>query len=305
VYQYLFYSPFGESLYSQHAQTGEYNTPHRFNAKEFDGETGNYYYGARYYNPRVSVWLSVDRFAQKYRSLTPYHFGANNPILYIDINGDSLWIESGSNTLLYHGGDLFTKDGSRYTGEVKGFVKKVVNSLNEIRSTREGGNALEELESSSNHFSIVKGDNKFVPSDNLGAYSNQISIEDPEKFKTILNSGLDLSGGSGGTISWNSSGTILPTTKGGRVNASTDLAHELFHALDANRGFMDNRKWQGIKHNEWQAVYRENVLRSQLGAPLRTHYIKKVDGFGQFISGSGPMMITPNNNPILPSWYKP
>ncbi len=31
-----------------------------FNGKELDEETGLVYYGARYYNPRESVWLSVD-----------------------------------------------------------------------------------------------------------------------------------------------------------------------------------------------------------------------------------------------------
>ena len=87
MYQYLFYSPFGESLYSQHAQTGEYNTPHRFNAKELDVETGNYYYGARYYNPRVSVWLSVDPHAHRYPSLSGYSAFANNPINIIDPDG--------------------------------------------------------------------------------------------------------------------------------------------------------------------------------------------------------------------------
>lgn len=28
--------------------------------KEFDEETGLYYYGARYYDPRISLWLNTD-----------------------------------------------------------------------------------------------------------------------------------------------------------------------------------------------------------------------------------------------------
>ena len=32
----------------------------KLNAKELDEETGMYYYGARYYEPRVSLWMSVD-----------------------------------------------------------------------------------------------------------------------------------------------------------------------------------------------------------------------------------------------------
>ena len=34
--------------------------PYLFNGKELDTETGLYYYGARYYDPRVSLWLNVD-----------------------------------------------------------------------------------------------------------------------------------------------------------------------------------------------------------------------------------------------------
>lgn len=35
---------------------GEYENPYKFNAKELDVETDLYYYGARYYNPRLSIW---------------------------------------------------------------------------------------------------------------------------------------------------------------------------------------------------------------------------------------------------------
>jgi RHS repeat-associated protein len=49
--------------------------------------TGLYYYGARYYDPGVSVWLSVDPLAHKYPSLSPYVYVANNPINAIDPDG--------------------------------------------------------------------------------------------------------------------------------------------------------------------------------------------------------------------------
>ena len=58
-------------------------------SKKSSSEGRNYYH-ARYYDPRTSVFLGVDRFAEKYASLTPYHYAANNPIMFIDINGDSL-----------------------------------------------------------------------------------------------------------------------------------------------------------------------------------------------------------------------
>ena len=48
---------------------------------------GLYYYGARYNDPRVSVWLSVDPLASKYPYITPYNFVENNPVNLIDPTG--------------------------------------------------------------------------------------------------------------------------------------------------------------------------------------------------------------------------
>jgi len=85
INQHLEYLPFGETLVDEHLNS--YNSPYKFNAKELDPETGNYYYGARYYNPKWSLWLGVDEYYFKYPSLSPYIYTANNPINYVDPDG--------------------------------------------------------------------------------------------------------------------------------------------------------------------------------------------------------------------------
>ena len=83
------YLPFGETLVEEHLNS--YNSPYKFNAKELDEETGWYYYGARYYNPKWSIWLSVDPLAVQAPSWTPYRYGFNNPVNHIDPNGLYEW----------------------------------------------------------------------------------------------------------------------------------------------------------------------------------------------------------------------
>src|SRR5690606_26732046 len=60
---------------------------YKYNGKEFDEETGNYFYGARYYDPKLSIFISVDPLAEKFPDKTPYHYVSNNPINLIDPDG--------------------------------------------------------------------------------------------------------------------------------------------------------------------------------------------------------------------------
>src|SRR5690554_4206053 len=85
-YQFFLNLPFGET-FAEQRRSGTFNNPYKFNGKELDEETGLYYYGARYYNPRTSVWLSVDPLAEVQPNKTPYHFVSNNPINRIDPTG--------------------------------------------------------------------------------------------------------------------------------------------------------------------------------------------------------------------------
>ncbi len=64
-----------------------YQTEFKFNGKELDQETGLYYYGARYYDPSLSIWMSVDPLAKLAPDKTPYHYVSNNPIIRIDPKG--------------------------------------------------------------------------------------------------------------------------------------------------------------------------------------------------------------------------
>lgn len=86
VFQHLEYFAFGETFVDEHSNTDR--TPYLFNGKELDEETGLYYYGARYYDPKTSVWQSVDPMAEAASGLTPYRAFNNNPVYWIDPTGN-------------------------------------------------------------------------------------------------------------------------------------------------------------------------------------------------------------------------
>ena len=88
VAQFDAYLPYGELLVDEHSSSEE--MPYKFNGKEFDEETGLYYYGARYMNPRTSLWYGVDPLAEKYPSVGAYVYCVDNPIRLIDPNGKAV-----------------------------------------------------------------------------------------------------------------------------------------------------------------------------------------------------------------------
>ena len=91
ITQYDAYLPYGELLVDEHSSSED--LPYKFNGKQFDEETGLYYYGARYLNPMTSLWYGVDPLAEKYVQTIPYLYGGGNPIRIIDPNGKG-WVET-------------------------------------------------------------------------------------------------------------------------------------------------------------------------------------------------------------------
>ncbi|MEZ7683445.1 RHS repeat-associated core domain-containing protein [Prevotella histicola] len=85
ITQYDAYLPYGELLVDEHSSSED--MPYKFNGKQFDEETGLYYYGARYMNPMASIWYGVDPMYNLDFSVSTYIFCHNNPIKNKDING--------------------------------------------------------------------------------------------------------------------------------------------------------------------------------------------------------------------------
>jgi RHS repeat-associated protein len=85
-YQNFEYTPYGETWIEE----GDYRNTgfitFKFAGKELDEKTGLYYFGSRYYDPQSSKWLSCDPERQH---LNPYMYCRNNPLNYVDPNGNA------------------------------------------------------------------------------------------------------------------------------------------------------------------------------------------------------------------------
>ena len=88
ITQYDAYLPYGELLVDEHSSSED--LPYKFNGKQFDDETGLYYYGARYMNPMASLWYGVDPLAEKYNSIGGYVYCIGNPIRLVDPDGKKI-----------------------------------------------------------------------------------------------------------------------------------------------------------------------------------------------------------------------
>ena len=68
--------------------------PYKYNGKELDTKKGlNWYdYGARHYDAALGRFATVDPMTEKYYSMSPYVYCANNPMKFVDSDGKQLII---------------------------------------------------------------------------------------------------------------------------------------------------------------------------------------------------------------------
>lgn len=88
------YSPFGVQLSGRNfVKSGAKEGRFGFNGMEEDvelkGEGNSYDFGARMYDSRLGKWFSLDRRSGSFPSFSPYSFYRNNPLVFMDPNGES------------------------------------------------------------------------------------------------------------------------------------------------------------------------------------------------------------------------
>ena len=222
--------------------------PYKYNGKEFDNKKGlNWYdYGARHYDAALGRFTTNDRFAEKYYSMSPYQYGANNPVNNIDVNGDTIVVNPNPNGLIDNVRIFFGFD-TKYQKDVKADLQQLKKDDKEI------GEMIIELEKSKNVHSITR--TKRGKSNSSGF--------DREKAKKDIPQGSII----------NYDPDVKTDINGNHRTPRIGLSHELQHSSDVDKGIMSYENiGNGIPMREIRAINTENKIRKRTGDAKRTEY---------------------------------
>jgi len=174
---------------------GKFANKNKYNGKELQSEEFSdgsgleeYDYGARHYNSQIGRFMTIDRFGEKYFSASPYSYAANDPIAFIDVNGDSINVgekyrEQFSQTLeSVYGANAanfgYTASGNLvYNGDSKNLSKaekKLFDKMNRVMSETDQTNIIYE---SSFTFNDVDGNPITIVPANSGGEGTALKKE--------------------------------------------------------------------------------------------------------------------------------
>jgi len=208
----------------------------------------------------MARFLTIDPMAEKYYSISPYVYVANNPLKYTDPNGDTIRVsifDAATNGLInYNYGvqnnvyGFYDAAGNIYAGGDQ-FVATLTTALGTLRSQTVGRGLVDDLAGSTNIVTI------------RSARANENNFATP----------------AGDGIVWDSSSAIAGWNTAGNQNrpAFIGLGHEMAHVQDIWKGTFDGNSWVTVGANvipnaEKYATHIENQIRAEHGVPLRTHY---------------------------------
>ena len=244
--------PFGETMAEQRKPVANYYNSWKFTGKELDEETGLYYFGARYYQPSWSVWLSVDPLAEDYQSWSPYNYTMNNPIMLIDPDGrkieyhadNSLWFNLGVKFRIFIKSIFGTKETRHMINQLK--VSDNVHLIKETTDTDLKSNtvpkSVEDYEADALEDPTLNMPEFDAPEEEKQAYKKreqEYLDNKPTKHK-------DGKPGDGSYVSLD-----YTQNKGKKVsykyNKFTLLFHELFHSKRIDDGETKDRQTEEVK----------------------------------------------------------
>ncbi|MDH6309444.1 RHS repeat-associated protein [Dysgonomonas sp. PFB1-18] len=288
VIQKNHYYPFGMA-FAETLKAEQGLQPYKYNGKELDQmhELNLIDYSARYMEPATGRFTTVDPLAEKYYSISPYAYVANNPLKFIDPTGMWIYVYHGGQSYKYEDGQLYQYEKGKYNeytvlpGSV---LEGILNGLNDLFSNSRTGAWLVNYFSNDKRDISIKSLSRIEAQNMKLDYKNQIDMTN-----NIIYLKDDLSG------------SEIPTENGIQMSPFwLDIGHELGHGVDLSiRGLskaMEPWKMIGddgrqIPNTETISTHYENFIRAEANLPLRTHYDKTKIGGGYIIVPYAPSWI--------------
>ena len=226
----LMYLPTGEVFKDEQNNT-LYHSDFLFSGKELDAETGNYYYGARYYAPRIGIWLSPDPLQLKYPHVSSYAYCMGNPVRLIDPTGKDvlIWYKDS------RGNDQLFRFNGTQSKMPKGnqFIKDFIQAYNYLKYTGGGENLRNAVENP----------------------KYEIYVDNAELFDKF---GTEFYKYDVPTVYWESRKGIQ--FKDGSQSPATRLEHEFDHAIDYLEHTHDHRQRQGKNDSQYGNAEERRVI---------------------------------------------
>lgn len=176
IMEYTNYFPFGMKMTPGLSQSSTDNK-YLYNGKEQQTDFGlNWYdFGARMYDPCLGRWHSVDPLTEKYRKWSTYNYGVDNPIRFIDPDGNGVFdsvIETGKQWV-----------AKKTTEVMTNVVKTSVELVKDVADNIKGSMYIE------GKLDITAGANKSAKIQGLGADVQVAGVEVASLSGEIDNTG--------------------------------------------------------------------------------------------------------------------
>ena len=263
--------------------------PYKYNGKELDRKGGLdwYDYGARQYNATIGRWHAVDPMSEKYYSISPYVYCANNPVKYVDPDGRDWRIQTSFNqetgkieynmtvnAVLYNNSSNSSFDMTKLAKSITQQIEDAYNiSENDFVSTMKFNmrvaNSVDDIKETDHVFQIVD-------QNELGRYtdkSDQEALAVADRFGLNIEIGTKLAEGLIDGTNQRSAAHELGHS-GGLGEFNDTKGNLMMQAYYVQRLGGDENKSIQLNHNQIRTI-RDNYINKDLNrfSPISRNWL--------------------------------
>jgi hypothetical protein len=252
----------------------------------------------------------VDAFADKYYDVSPYQYALNNPIVNVDINGDSVWVttksvtDANGNTTINHtihitGKVLKQGSGSTKAGDLAKGLNSRLNAQNSSTSTEDSfGRTTTVNTSIEANFTAASSMDDVASSDHL------VVIVDDVEGKADPS----LGGGDAGGIAKTPGKISYVESKGAVETAFHEVGHNLGLPHPSSNSSGDPMSYSGRGSNFSTSQMSTILTNAIRGTPnsgsnsalMRNHFPGMHQGSFDPATNGRPFQVAPSQRSIIP-----